>query len=70
MAYMQAIGQCFGCGRVFAFNPDLVPSIRASQTGTREPVCETCINTANKRRRESGLPEIVPLPGAYDPEEV
>jgi hypothetical protein len=28
MAYLMAYGKCFGCGRIFGFNPDLVPALR------------------------------------------
>ena len=64
MGYMQAFGPCVNCGRVFGFNPELVPSIRVN--GVREPVCKVCIDRANPIRIENGLEPIVPLPGAYD----
>ena len=68
MAYMFVIGNCYGCGRVFSFNADKVPSIRID--GVREPVCRGCVEMANPKRIANGLEPIVPLPGAYDPEEV
>jgi hypothetical protein len=64
---MQAYGECVGCRRLFAFNPDLVPSIRVN--GTREPICQTCVDRVNPQRIANGLQPIVPLPGAYEAEE-
>lgn len=75
MAYMQAIGNCIMCNRVFSFNPDLVPSVRVDRAGnpdangTRELICEQCVRMANKVRREQGLSLIEIIPGAYEPEE-
>lgn len=65
--YMFALGDCCCCRRPFSFNPELVPSLTLN--GRREPVCRNCIALANPRRVEKGLPEIVPLPGAYEPGE-
>jgi hypothetical protein len=69
MAYMSAISPCFGCGQVFSYNPELVPSIR-DEKGVRQPVCRDCIDRANPKRIANGLEPIVPLPGAYEPQEV
>lgn len=68
MAYMAAIGPCVGCGAMFSFNPNLVPSVVVN--GVREPVCRACIERVNPVRAERGLPVFNVLPGAYDPEEV
>ena len=68
MAYMFCSGPCIGCGRLFSFNPDLVPS--AIVNGTREPICRDCVSRANPLRKEKGLAEIQVLPGAYEPQEV
>lgn len=65
--YMFATGFCAGCRQLFTFNPELVPSLTIN--GRREPFCRACIEAANPRRVEKGLPEIVPLPGAYEPGE-
>lgn len=65
--YMFATGPCAGCRRPFSFNPELVPSVTIN--GRREPFCLDCIELANPRRAEKGLPPIVPLPGAYEPTE-
>ena len=69
MGFMTAMGSCFGCGRLFSFNPDRVPSI-TPPGGTREPVCKDCVARANVIRAKNGAPLIVPVPGAYEPEEV
>lgn len=69
MAWMFAVGACYGCKRPFSFNPERVPSIPLPD-GTKEPICRTCVETVNPIRRERGLQEIVPLPGAYEEQEV
>lgn len=61
-----AMGPCLACGRVFSFNPDLVPSSSAV-TGKREPICAACVERINPLRVKNGLAPIVPLPGAYEP---
>lgn len=68
MAFMQAFGNCVVCHRMFAFNPERVPSVRVN--GSREPVCRTCIERANPLRVAKGLPAIEILPNAYGAEEV
>lgn len=72
MSYMQIIGHCFACGRVFVFNAEHVPSVPAeiSGTGEREPICRDCVELANPKRVANGLPPIVPHPDAYEPQEV
>lgn len=67
MGYMFATGSCCSCGRLFTFSPNLVPSARVN--GVREPICRDCIEQANPKRVENGLPPITILPGAYEPEE-
>lgn len=66
--YMFASAPCIGCGNVFSFNPDLVPSVRIN--GVREPICQSCVDRVNPQRKAKGLPPIVPAPGAYSPQEV
>jgi hypothetical protein len=63
--HVLALGQCFNCRRVFAFNPVSVPSINIH--GEREPICQPCVTLANVERRKNGVPEIVPEPDAYEP---
>lgn len=64
MGYYFASGRCYGCGRLFTFNPHLVPSVRVE--GTREPICGGCVERANPMREENGLEPIRILPGAYE----
>lgn len=59
--YAVAMGECWSCGRPFAFNPHRVPSIEG------EPVCGDCIAAANAIRAARGLPPIEILDGAYEP---
>lgn len=68
MGYMQVFGDCWCCKRPFFFNPNRVPSIVVE--GVREPVCQDCVERVNPQREAKGLPPLVPLAGAYDPEEV
>jgi hypothetical protein len=85
MGYMIAMSQCFGCGRVIAYNPDLVPSIKVSpnpdqtdpypwisdpQNGIPYPVCRECVERVNPIRVAGGLEPIVPHPDAYKEMEV
>lgn len=65
--YMIVMGPCIGCGNVFTYSAERVPSITVK--GVREPVCQTCVDIANPERIKNGLPPIVPLPGAYEPDE-
>lgn len=68
MGYMFAMSGCFGCGRLFSFNPELVPSVMVK--GRREPICQECVDRANPVRIKNGLEPISVLPGAYDSQEV
>jgi hypothetical protein len=75
MGYMLVFGHCFGCGKPFGFNPELVPSIPILPDGSvgvggdRKPICESCITLANHRRIADGLPPWDIPPGAYEPTE-
>jgi hypothetical protein len=62
--YVTAMGHCFGCGRIFSFNPVRVPSITIN--GTREPICAGCVERANPLRVKNGLPPIIPASDAYE----
>ena len=66
---MYMFGPCVRCGQIFSFNPERVPSMRLTPDGPREPICRECVEWANTLREKTGAPAIVPLPGAYDPEE-
>jgi len=70
MGYMIATGNCFGCGRLFDFNPERVPSIRDPRTNEREPICRACVERVNPTREQRGLEPIRVVAGAYEPEEV
>lgn len=71
MGVCFAISACINCGRVFPYNPVLVPSVRVN--GSREPICDRCIGPINAKRVELGLEPAVVHPNAYgacDEEEV
>lgn len=67
MGYAIAISPCIGCGRTFAYNPVLVPSVPVN--GVKEPICQACVDAANPKRIANGLEPIRVLPGAYEPAE-
>jgi hypothetical protein len=69
MGYVLAHGHCCGCQRLFSFNPMRVPSLTIK--GSREPICEACVERVNPMRKANHLPPIVPHPDAYSacPEE-
>lgn len=69
MALMICTGCCVNCNGIFSFNPDLVPSVRVPSTGTKEPICQTCVEWANPLRVAKGLPLIEVPPGAYEGQE-
>lgn len=62
--YAFATSRCFGCKRIFTYNPVRVPSIPIN--GSREPICATCVERVNPLRIANGLEPIVPLPDAYE----
>lgn len=64
MGYVFATSPCANCGRLFNYNPNLVPSVRVN--GVREPICRDCVEWANPLRKEKGLDPIKVLPGAYE----
>lgn len=66
MGYCTCISACFGCGRIFSYNPLRVPSIRDLETGLQEPLCLECVTWANPRRIAKDLEPIVPAPDAYE----
>jgi hypothetical protein len=68
MGYVFASGPCFVCGDVFSFSAERVPSIIVDDV--RRPICSDCVEVVNREREAAGNPPIVPLPGAYDPDEV
>jgi hypothetical protein len=62
--YVFALAPCLVCRRTFPFNPMRVPSLDIGHG--REPICETCMAEANRRRAALGQPLHPILPGAYD----
>jgi hypothetical protein len=75
MGFMFAYSACVDCGQMFTYNPERVPSVRVNAqrqpdpNGSREPICEACVNRWNVIRKEHGLPPIQILPNAYGAEE-
>ncbi len=65
MGYVMVTASCFGCKRIFSFNPVRVPSITFE--GERRPVCRFCIEAVNPQRVKNGLEPVVPHPEAYEP---
>lgn len=79
MGFVFAVGGCYICKRVFAFNPEFVPSYNPSQETNlellkitkgkpegRQPICKTCILRANELRLKNGLEPLVIHPQAYE----
>jgi hypothetical protein len=65
MGVALAMSPCFGCGRIFAYNPTHVPSIPIN--GVRQPICLDCVHRANPARIKNGLRPIIPHRDAYEP---
>jgi hypothetical protein len=64
MGYVLATSPCFGCNRIFSYNPMRVPSIPIH--GDRKPICQACVDRVNPARHANGLEMIRVLPGAYE----
>jgi hypothetical protein len=71
MGYVYVTSACFGCGQIFSYHPNHVPSIRDPRTGKREPICRACVERANPLRIKNGLEPIRLKRDAYEacPEE-
>ena len=67
MGHYFGPGRCHGCGRLFTFNPHLVPSVCVGGAGVQKPICASCVERANPLREKRGLEPIRTLPGAYEP---
>jgi len=65
MGYAICTSACYGCKRLFSYNPLRVPSLRID--GIKEPFCQDCISRANVARKTKGLDPLVPHPDAYSP---
>lgn len=59
------LGPCWACKKTMVFDPELVPSIVVE--GQAEPLCARCVERANRLRKDTDFPPIVPLPGAWGP---
>jgi hypothetical protein len=68
VSYMFGMSDCYLCHMLFTYNVDRVPSVIVN--GRREPLCADCVRDINPKRIARGLPPIVPLPGAYEPEDL
>jgi hypothetical protein len=66
--YVMAFSPCLICKVPFGYNPLSVPSSSAV-TGSREPICASCVARLNVLRVEKGLAPIVPAADAYAPVE-
>ena len=65
MGFAFCVGPCFACKLHFSFNPVRVPSYRFN--GTRMPVCKSCVDLANVKRKKNGLEPIIYSEDAYQP---
>ena len=77
MGYMNAIGECLRCNRMFSFNPARVPTFRVNPVtltpdprGVKEPLCRDCFEALNRKRVELGIDPWPLDPSAYEAEEV
>lgn len=66
MGFVTAFSPCLTCKQIFGYNPHKVPSSSAV-TGTREPICQNCINLINRKRIDIGLDPFIISPDAYKP---
>ena len=65
MGYALVFGHCCNCSQFMGFNPIRVPSVRIN--GKREPVCRTCVETLNAKRKLVGAEPWPIPPDAYEP---
>lgn len=64
--YAFVLGECYGCGRTFTFNPVKVPSTRDAR-GIKQPLCRACVEYVNRERQKIGQPPFTIPPDAYEP---
>lgn len=55
-----AMGTCLACKKTFTFHPSFVPALGG------EPVCESCMELVNEKRKAMGLDPHPIHPRAYD----
>jgi len=60
MGYIVTTGICLGCGKMFSFHPNKVPSLNG------QPLCKECVDKVNPIRIEKGLDPITYAKDAYD----
>jgi hypothetical protein len=63
MKEMRVMGVCASCTAMFSFDPSLVPTIKVKDI--RQPLCQSCVEEINDRRK---LVHTLPIPipaGAY-----
>ena len=66
LGYITLIAVCFRCQKTFSSNPDLTPHLRF-QGGERQPICEPCMQEANRQRVAWGLEPFNYPKNAYEP---
>jgi hypothetical protein len=59
-------GLCVLCGRTFTFCAAKVPTV--TTFGEVRPICQACMDAANRTRARRGLPRLNIQAGAYEPE--
>lgn len=64
MGYVLAFGKCWGCQRIFGFNPHRVP-----RTTLGDVMCEDCMRRVNREREKKGQAPLPVHPDAYEPTE-
>jgi len=64
--YVFVLGECYGCGRTFTFNPVRVPSVR-DEKGVRQPLCRVCVEYVNRERKKAGMEPFTIRSDAYEP---
>lgn len=65
MGYVMGFSKCYTCNQPFGYNPNYVPSVRVD--GIKEPLCKTCIEDANSKRKALGISQFPVHPQAYEP---
>jgi hypothetical protein len=61
VGYLYLFAPCVLCRKLFASNPDRVPSYE------NQPICRDCIERVNEIRRKEGHPEWPIFHDSYEP---
>jgi hypothetical protein len=64
MSFISTDG-CYVCGTKITYNALLVPSF--VDHGVKRPLCQECVEYANRKRMARGLSEIKIWPNTYEP---